>query len=269
LEKIGELQYDDNHNIQFNPFKGENLLLDAYGLGAVPSLKENHEGTVEVPDAKGDENEPGVVAAIEGFPPEKESVEKDPPSRGVKEPEPTAEEKKKRGWLWFLLILLPLIVAGIFMIRKNNEEKLRVAEVNKRPAITDNAPDEAGSVPAITDSIRSDTVKLAVAKDSAKAVQQDTAIFSEDEESIDSAKYVESDPSKYYLVAGSFKKKKNADKFFTELEDERLNPFHLGKHGNFYIVGLGEYESEQQAFRAQDKFLEKHPESGVWVYQIE
>ncbi|MFW6259886.1 MAG: SPOR domain-containing protein, partial [Tangfeifania sp.] len=150
----------------------------------------------------------------------------------------------------------------------NNEEKPPVTEVNEKPVITDIAPDEAEPVPAITDSIRSDTVKLAVAKDSAKAVQQDTAVFTADEESTDSAKYVEPDSSKYYLVAGSFKEKENADKFFAELENQGHDPFHLGKQGNFYIIGLGEYESEQEAFRAQDDFLEKHPESGVWIYQV-
>ena len=281
LEKIGELQYDDSHNIQFNPFEGENLLLDAYGLEIVSPLKE----TQEPPDEDSevdfeDQKLPEFEAAVDNHPSEKETVEIDPPSEGVKEPEAVseenAEEKKSPGWLWFLLILLPLIVVGIFMIRRNNEEKPPISEVKKGPVITDIVPDEAEPAPAITDSTRSDTAKLAVGSDSAKAVQQDiTAKTTEDsggfvaEEPTDSAKYVEPDPLKYYLVAGSFKEKKNTDKFFSKLENEGHNPFHLGKQGNFYILGLGEYESEQQAFSAQDDFLEKHPGSGVWIYQVE
>lgn len=281
LEKTGELQYDEQHNIQFNPFKGENLLPDAYGLETAYTIKEIQEKGEDEPDADYEDKKlKKFITAVNQQPAEKETVKKDPPSEGVKEPEPVMaekqEEKKNRGWLWFLLILLPLIVAGIFMIRKNNEETMPVTEVNETPVITDTTPDEAEPVPAHSDSIGSDTVKLAVAEDSVKSSQQDTtAGTSEDSVNIkigepaDSAKYVEPDPSKYYLVAGSFKEKENADEFFAKLEKEGFEPFHLGKQGNFYIVGLGEYEREWQAFRAQDDFLETHPESGVWVYQVE
>ena len=267
LEKIGELQYDDQHNIRFNPFEVDNLLLDAFGLGAAFPDKEIPEEPVEEPEDESEaEHEDKklleFVAAVQNHSSEKEEVKKAPPSEGVKEPEPVTEEmegeKKSRGWLWFLLILLPLIVVGIFMIRKNNEEKLPVAEVKERPVITDIAPDEAEPAPA-TDSIQPDTAYLPAQEDSVDL----------QEEPADSAKFVEPDPSKYYLVAGSFKEKENAEKFFSRLENRGLYPFHLGKQGNFYILGLGVYNSEQEAFDAQGNFLLEHPESGVWIYQVE
>jgi len=273
LEKIGEFQYDDQHNIQFNPFEGENLLLDAYGLGTAYPIKEIPEEPVDETEKEKEETATPIAAVVEEHLPEKETLEKDPPSEGVKElktvPEEMEEEKKNRGWLWFLLILLPLIIVGIFMIRKNNEEKPPITEVNEKPVITDIAPDEAEPVSAIADSLRTDTVKIAAAEDSAKMLQKDTAAFASVDDTAGSVKYVEPDSSKYYLVAGSFKEKENADKFFAELESQGHNPFHLGKQGNFYIIGLGEYEREWQAFRAQDDFLERHPESGVWIYQVE
>jgi nucleoid DNA-binding protein len=247
LEKIGELQYDEQHNIQFNPIEGENFLLDAFGLEAAS--------------------------------PTKEIVEKNPPSEGVKEPEPVAEEnedrKKSRGWLWFLLILLPLIFVGIIMIRKDYEENGADKGVDETLEITYDSSNEPASE-AVPDSVQSDTTSVAGVADSAIIAQPDSSVYIADdstqlvaEELTDSAKFVEPDPSKFYLVAGSFKEKENADKFYADLKSEGFHPFHLGKQGNFYIVGLGEYESERQAFRAQDDFLETHPGSGVWIYQAE
>ena len=67
----------------------------------------------------------------------------------------------------------------------------------------------------------------------------------------------------------SQKEKENAEKLFVQLEKEGYDPFHLGKQGNFYILGLGVYNTEQEAFDAQDNFLMENPESGVWIYQVE
>ena len=263
LEKIGEIQYDDQHNIQFNPYEGENLLLDAFGLETASPSKEiqeeqEDESEIDYEDKKLRE----FVTAVNEQPSEKEAVEKDPPSEGVDEPEPVLEEnqkeKKSRGWLWFLLILLPLIIVGIFMVRKNNEEKPAVAKVKERPVITDIAPDEAEPAPVI-DTIQKDTTVVFVQEDSMEMQGEPT----------DSVKFVDPDPTKYYLVAGSFKEKENAEKFFVQLEKEGYDPFHLGKQGNFYILGLGVYNTEQEAFDAQDNFLMENPESGVWIYQVE
>lgn len=267
LEKIGELQYDEQHNIQFNPYKGENLLLDAFGLGNASPLKEITVEESELDDE--DKKLKEFVAAVNEQPSEKEAVEKDPPSEGVEEPEPVLEEKqegkKNRGWLWFLLILLPLIGVGIFMIRKDNEKIPPSAARDERPVITDIAPDEAELV--APDTIREDTLKVSTQDEDEKVISREDSVNQKDQEG--SGPYLEPDPLKYYLVAGSFKEKENADKFLNQLKNEGLNPFHLGKQGNFYIVGLGEYISEQEAFDAQDELLAENPESGVWIYQIE
>lgn len=266
LEKIGELQHDEQQNIRFNPYEGENLLLDAFGLENASPLKEITEEESELDDE--DKKLKEFVAAINEQPSEKEAVEKEPPSERVKEPEPVLEEKqegkKNRSWLWFLLILLPLIGVGIFMIRKDNEKIPPSAARNDRPVITDIAPDETELV--APDTIPEDTLKVA-AQQEAEAVNLRDSVNQKDQEN--SGPYLEPDSLKYYLVAGSFKEKENADKFLNQLENEGLNPFHLGKQGNFYIIGLGEYNSEQEAFDAQDEFLAKNPESGVWIYQIE
>ena len=262
----------ERENMLYQLDKGENknLLLDAFGLETASPSKEiqeeqEDESEIDYEDKKLKEFE----TVVNEQPSEKETLEKDPPSEGVDEPEPVLEEnqneKKSRGWLWFLLILLPLIVVGIFMVRKNNEVVPPIRETSEKPVITDIAPDEAE--PFAPDTIAPDTLNISPEDETeATNVGADSVIQKESEVP---GKYLEPDPSKYYLVAGSFKEKENADKFFSRLEREGLSPFHLGKQGNFYIVGLGEYNTEQEAFDAQDDFLAEHPESGVWIYQVE
>lgn len=267
LEKIGELQYDEQHILQFNSFESDNLLLDAFGLEiASPSKEFQDEQDDEFELVDEDKKLKEFVAAVNSQPSEKETVEKDPPSAGIEEPEPVMEEeqpeKKSRGWLWFLLILLPLIGVGIFMIRKDNEKIPPSTTRSEQPIITDIAPDEAEPVPM--DTIMEDTLEVREQEENEAITIREDSVNQKD-----SGPYLEPDPTKYYLVAGSFKKQENANKFFAQLEREGHNPFHLGKQGNFYIVGLGEYNSEQEAFDAQDDFLEKHPQSGVWIYQAE
>lgn len=276
LEKIGEFQYNDQHKIQFTSFDDGLLLLDAYGLEAVSPIQIESPEEHEL-DQTNSESADGKKFDL--F--KEENSETAPPADEAKEPEPVIEEleeregRKNRGWLWFLLILIPLIGVGIFMLQKNNGGKRVGNASNEKLEITYNSPNVASS-DSVSGSDQPDTTTVTNVSDSAKSFQTDTGRVVSNEsmaetpiENLDSVKYVEPDPLKYYLVAGSFKEKENADKFFVQLENEGFNPFHLGKQGNFYILGLGVYDSEQQAFRAQDDFLEEHPGSGVWIYQVE
>ncbi len=49
------------------------------------------------------------------------------------------------------------------------------------------------------------------------------------------------------------------------MKERGYEPFHLEKQGNFYIVGIGIYETESEAFIAQASFLDKYPDSGAWI----
>lgn len=51
LEKIGSLYFDDEHHLQFIPQEEQNFLLDSYGLEPLKLKQVKHEKTIEILDA--------------------------------------------------------------------------------------------------------------------------------------------------------------------------------------------------------------------------
>ena len=254
LENVGSLFYDARRQVQFEASEGENLLPDAFGLEAT-SLKEESEGET-IPERE------------EEMKPENQEKENpgEEPAPNIPAPEAAftggegVPKKKGRGWLWFLLLLLPLIGAGIYFLKK---DKFYPTE----------KPENITTIPP-ADSFRAEEV-IAVPPDSVKKdslppspAGSVTKIPVDSVELVDQENYLKPDTTKYYLVSGSFQEKDNAKKHLEQLKEEGYNAFHLGKQGNFYIVGIDVFSNEQAAFDAQYDFLEKNPESGVWVYQV-
>ena len=105
----------------------------------------------------------------------------------------------------------------------------------------------------------------------ADSIKSDSAMISltdsvQNKQAVDSTGYVITDPSKYYLVGGSFNDPENAQKYLQQMKTKGFEPFPLGKHGSFYIVALETYDNETEAYRAQYNYLDKDPDSGVWVF---
>ena len=162
-------------------------------------------------------------------------------------------KKKKRGWLWFILIFIPIILAGLYLAKDKffpddsheivlQEEKENVSESQKSLEVTDSV---------MNDSIQNLPVEM---------VGQTT------DENV-SAETAEPGTSKFYLVGGSFKEQENVDKFIEQFDAEGYEPFLLGKRGNFFIVVIGTYSTEREAVIARDTFMEKNPGSGTWVFE--
>ncbi|MBT3382768.1 MAG: HU-CCDC81 and SPOR domain-containing protein [Prolixibacteraceae bacterium] len=253
LENTGILFFDENHKIQFEPFQKDNLLLDSFGLEAT-SLKttvavdlekelvvKNDEPEIINSDNSIIETEPEIADQTIGTIPEKETG---------KLPEPKPEKEKKRSWLWYFLILIPIIIAGWFVITKEKNTPKDEVEIrdNSRSTIIPEKMEK--SIPTI---------------DSTGFLTTDSTQFIE--EKIDSTELPKPDSPIYYLVGGSFKKEENADKYLQQLKKEGYEPFHFGKRGNFYIIGIGKYNSEEDASAAKNNFLKKNPGSGIWIFK--
>lgn len=242
LEGTGALFYNENRELDFEPASETNLLLDAFGLDN-ESLKDEPEIVPEEPPAA------AVAAKNESVTePEKEP---EPASAGA---EPYSKEPphlKKRNWLWFLL-LIPLIAAGIYIFVQKKTETPTPVEIKTEPPVKEE--------PLIlttdsTDSMLTDSIPVPVA---------DSVTI--DEVTIDSINYTEPDTSKFYLIGGSFNDAKNAEKYFNKMKTEGFEPFYLGKQGSFFLVGLEIHDNEIEAYGAQYNFLDKYPDSGVWVF---
>jgi len=72
-------------------------------------------------------------------------------------------------------------------------------------------------------------------------------------------------PTSWMHVGGSFKAEENANNYLIELKGKGFEPFALGKRGNFYIIGIGKYNTEKEALEAKRKFMDDNPKSGLWV----
>ena len=272
FNNIGVLFRDDNKDIAFESFKEENFLLDSFGLEAT-SLTETKPKTVE----ENKEEKEVLVSdrSAENMEPEKpQSPEPDKNDEPLQDKAKTEEElfwesinenanhaeekkeKKKRSWLWALLILIPIIVAGIFLLKKGNQNF---------PPSSDNIKEEPKSETQITnsqnfstvDSMKTDTTK----KETLGATRNDTIANKE--------KDILTNQGNFYLVGGSFKEEENAVKFMEEFNLEEYEPSLLGKRGNFYIVTIGRFNTEAEAVSAKNDFLKKNPESGTWIYEEE
>ena len=277
LENVGTLVHGSGGDIQFEPAPGDDLLLDAFGLETTsltqpeeePEEEEVIEGSsgeeeVEQEDREAESEETGIEQGETGEegPGDVQEEAAISPSVNADKPEEHSGGRKKRGWLWLLLILIPFIGAAVYVFMFDGkqefvEQEPPVVEIEEDPAGVDSVVVEDDTL-ATPDSIPQDTV-VAPLSDTAKVA----------EEPFDSAYSVTPDPSKYYLVSGSFKEKENAEKHLQELKGRGFEPFHLGKQGNFYIVGIDVFNNEIAAYSAQYDFLDDYPDSGVWVFKLE
>lgn len=53
------------------------------------------------------------------------------------------------------------------------------------------------------------------------------------------------------------------------MKSKGYSPLHLGKQGSFYLVSIKVFKNKAEAFREQYDFLDRLPDSGVWVFKPE
>ncbi|MCK5867168.1 MAG: SPOR domain-containing protein [Mycoplasmataceae bacterium] len=247
LDEIGELFLNDQNEIQLIPIEEDNLLLDSFGLESViaEEIAEPSQ-TIIIPEEKEEIEDVQKPEPVEKVTP---VVAKEPTLDAPKE---TEEKKKKRGWLWILLILAPIIVVGVYITTKQTKQEEPPAK----------------STPKIIPEIIEKPVVIqdSTSIDSIPAIVQDSIPVVEIEETPEKNS-IDSDKPKFYLVGGSFKIEENANTYFLQLKDQGFEPFHLGKRGNFFIVGIGTYNSEREALTARRVFHETNPNSDIWILE--
>ncbi len=240
LENMGAFSYNKNREIQFTHVGNENLLLESYGLESA-SLKKEPE---DIPEEK-----PDTENAIEKQKTKEPLEEKTPlvyAGTSIKN-SGSPPKKGNKAW-WLLLFFIPLIAGAIYILIKDTKEPVSSVEV------TVEEPSPKKIIPS-ADTLAADTLP---------SLNNEAAAASD--EITDSTGFVTPDSTRYYLITGSFEKFKNAQKYFHRLKNEGYEPFHLGKHGSYYLVGTDIFDNEIEAYGQQYNYLDKHPESGAWIY---
>lgn len=277
LEELGSFFYNDMSEIEFISEEDQNLSLETYGLEST-SLKDEEETTEEeetiiIPPADGStseapkneekqeqqsklpqteesQTEPVIIQADETTDiSEKKNTEPIVESLPVEEKE--EEKKRKFGWIWLLVILLPLIAVTVFILIKNKNNN----ETISTPPATLKQQEQAEPT-IIPDTVKADTTKIAK-PDSVNVEEKLQEIPIETTEK----------GTQFYLVGGSFKEKENAQTYMKELKEKGFEPFDMGMYGDYYIVGLGSYLTEEEASAAKKVYMENNPGSGVWILE--
>jgi len=170
----------------------------------------------------------------------------------------TPEKKKNRVWLLFLLI--PVVAAAVFVYLnvKTKQEEEVVPEYSYTGIVTDSSDVEEAEV--VADSVQETGKPSALPSGDASETVEDNI------PEPDSAPAAE---IQYHLIGGSFKAQENANNFFEKVKASGYQPVHLGKQGSFYIVAIGSYLSLQEALAAKHEYLDRYPDSGVWIKEAD
>ena len=290
LENIGILFTDEARTVVLKPINQENLLIDSFGLdktslvfaeaedkkteaevekpeeNALVEEKENNivsgeeigeqQTEIEQEEIEQQNEETAIVPPVEivsaeNVSEEEKALEKE--NKMVAETDNKVEvaEKKKRKGLW-LLIFIPIIVAGYYVIQQQEKPAKTQTPPQKTETQEPEKPEENTNI-IISDSLVTDTLKAIIDTTVQQEIQEDN-----------NSELVEEGP-RYILVGGSFKDESNAEKYVEQLKADGYQPFHLGKRGSFYIVGIGKYNSFEEADKAKEIYTGKNPGSGVWV----
>ncbi len=165
---------------------------------------------------------------------------------------PKEKQQRKKSKLWLLFFLLPIIAGAVYLFYNPLEIKQTTSTIPE-PIIQTEDTSETEEEPIIqTDTIVNDTMDTKVEK-----VSQDK-----------STNPALSD-KKYYLVGGSFKDKVNADKYYSQLTSDGYSPIDMGLINNFYFVAVSGFSSLGEAKIAKQEYVDKNPESGVWIFLFE
>jgi nucleoid DNA-binding protein len=282
LENIGSLQYNKNNEIVFTPFQEDNLLLDSFGLESISTkdaelkiseepiienkVKKDHEQLADALIINSSENikvnQAGPDSDIE-----EEFIAETEKIVTVSEPEPKKfiypefkqaekheekEERKKIGWYWYLLILIPFLIGGYF-IMTNYYKTDKTEFVMEHKAENETLENQIQTIPA-RDSVQMDTTVATLAESPVKTVDEQA---------------VKNETSKYYLIGGGFKEQENVEEFILKLKEKGIESFVAGKKGSLILVGIGKFDTEAEAIKSLNEHFKTNPEWRVWIFKNE
>lgn len=259
VENLGNLFYNENNEIQFASFQDDNLLLDSFGFEPV-SMEDSVEKTIESEPAKElIEIEEPISQKTEIYT-ETEKLDETVSESNAEEinlPEiehsaaiEKSKERKKTSSFWYLFILIPILIVGYFVI--NNNSKSNKTEINHEPLSAENELEIVIETKAPVDTTLKDSIVDTAAVEVEKTKSIDKSIPAN---------------SKYYLVGGSFKNEENAEKFIIQLKEKGIEGIRLGKRGSLFLIGIEEFNTEQEAFNSLNEQLKKYPDWNIWVYK--
>ena len=279
LENIGSFSYNQNNEIVFSPFSEENLLLDSFGLESISkedvvAKNDQHLQVAAFVDDKKiidrNEPEPANQETTTGSSPEVKRENTNEPLKEVEtvnetvsekfdfpkfRPAPAVENEEKRkkiGWYWLLLLLIPILIGGYFFVtnywKTGKTEYVQETKTEVQPVVKQ-SPEIAAM-----DSVQKDTAVANIAESPSKAVD---------------AQVIKNETSKYYLIGGGFKEQENVDEFILQLKEKGIESFVAGKKGKLILVGIEAFDSEEDAMKSLNEHFKSNPAWKLWIFKKE
>jgi nucleoid DNA-binding protein len=236
LQGIGTLVKDlRNQEIKFLSLRDENYLIDSYGLmdlelSEVKKLSRQFETDLQVPQVK------------------------------------IINRKKTGFWVASSIVILILLMILIIPLTHSDYS----ANINSRFLY----PDKSDSL------IREKNEKIVfgqrriINQDSVNdigqiidnATKKEVALFYSEPEHNASEDFI-SEPNKYYLVAGSFKRHENAERLKSDLLNDGYNPQIIKTEDGYFRVILSSFDNRNFAIRELER-IRKGLNRNVWILSI-
>lgn len=233
LDGIGEFCFDSKNNIIFSEIENENYLAESFGLEPL-------------------EFSTGINEEVS--------------SPGSKKTSKGSKKRKHTGWYVAIGSLLLLVVlTTLFLIATSNQVHLihwfdnkSVDEKNETMVFgnTDKALEDS-IIRAIEKSLNESTIPkkaLAVTQQESSATQ----------ESAIKTKVIASKPN-YYLIAGSFKSRKNAEIMISQLKRKGYTPEIMISGGQFRIE-IGSFYNRKEAI-TELRRIRRQVDQSVWLLE--
>mgnify|MGYP000002911097 CR=1 FL=1 len=264
LENIGNLSYNEKNEIVFQPIEENNLLIDSFGFEPV-SKKENISESADVKSAVIEkEDAKPIVGSVKSESSEnKNEKEKQnssaesfrlpefQPAPAIEEDE---EEKKKFAWYWYLLILIPIMIGVYYIIMNQPETPETKVTQNTSSVVNEQSVNESKI-----------SVKDTVKKDTQATEKIPEPVISKPKESNTA---FQGKSGKFYLIRGGFEEEENVKEYMQELKKEGVESFVVGKTGRLILVGIEEFETEEEANKSLNSYFKTKPDWKLWVYKV-
>ncbi len=229
LHGIGEFSFDQHSNLLFTEIENENYLAESFGLDTLDIDSE----------------------------PIKEMLKK------KKEPAPVVTQKRKlTGWFVTIGVLLLLISVTTFILISTsrginglNRTKKSLSD-KKKEIIVFGKNNQA----------LEDSVMRSIEQSITERTMPKKALSVSQNQEIQSSSNVHPPAGRYYLVAGSFKNRKNADILKNQLTRKGFNPEIMVTGGNFYRVIIGAYIDRKEAI-TELRRIRVQIDHSVWLLE--
>jgi cell division septation protein DedD len=242
IEEVGTLFLDVERNIQFEPDKSANHLLDAFGLTQFqsPAIKRDN-----------------ISKRIE---------------KEFKDRDAIPAERKKINIKRYvaLAIAMPLLFGMIWVPLKTDLlKKINYSDLNPfsskeivRPV--NKTPDTSAAVRII---IPKDTITSHVSPETHSEPLTAALIEPVKADTTHVSVEINVDPNnKYHVVAGCFAIEENAIKFVASLQQQNLNAAIIGKNNKgLYVVSCGDYATRREANEELSNLRKLQP--NAWLYK--